>query len=1294
MLKFTQCWTVLMALLIGASTAVAQPAGGGTLDDVRSINPRVLLAFDTSGSMQRKPGCICSRGPAADPSCGVCPRSASGHPLDPHNNNGTPLDVTDDTGCNDCLPNCSGQLPPVAPLGFGPAERSRLQTLVEVLTGEPSNPTDTSARTCRMVQRNSTGGFTTDEVDYDYPIPHYEWNITSTVNPGILDKFEKDVDFGLMTFDGTPGWTAGEQLIESTAWTAANAVSPAGGLSYGEDKDFTFLGCNGTTYTINVGAKGYALDNWPGTDGTQYPNSWSSGTTYLGAMAPFSSDPAHAFTWTQNTGGRFSFDASSNPNPTDDIARILKQVRPYGSTPIAGMLDDIRYSYATMGEPGYRGIGVSGREDLYGRCRKNFVVLLTDGYPNLEFRGAPFHCEADGFDCPYDRAEDIVADLVKDAGEALDNEMVDGVFVIGFNVEGGVDVRGNVDGLGNPIGNGTPDVEDFLNDLARIGKTNTPFFANNAQELSQVFSNILGQTLRDVTSRTLPAFSGGGGAGGSSQAQFNSGFRAGQTAIEPWFGVLERLEYKCKDAGAELDPARETEGDMFHLLLDAQRDAGERKLYTAAPTAAAPNGWLVAEDLPGLDDSIVPDMADFLPPTAGADWGSEEIALLPWDTSNVTKEVLDPGGGVGITDTAAEAIVNWVAATTVVGGKPFRHAMGDIFHSTPTVVRTRLQSGADAGYEVFLQGLRAAQRPSVLYFSTNDGILHAMLSENWCPVVANGEVAPNLGADGICNVGDPSFIAAAGHELWGYIPPAVYPRLPSLVGFNESTSDYFYGRQETLDAMVITKDVSLAWLPGEADSAQRYRTVLLAGQRGGGRTYTAMDVTDPTGVGADDAIDTAAPTLLWQFTDDDMGQTYPEAGLTEALIVTDATGDEVQRRAIAIMPGGAGKLSPGLENTECDSTPAASPAAKDPPNAIYSMTVADTRSVRTARHCWQKEGRGLYIVDVSTGLLLRKWDSDSCDAGADPDDTTCLMSPMLGGVSLFPNGVGQAATAGYMMDADGILWRLDLSSSDPAEWTLLPMYDMFNEPIANSTLSPGLAGRPTFGPPLLSVNDNGDVVIILATGDLDSLENPDEVNRIVSLTERVDTTGTEPFRVAEVNWETTLLPGEQVTGPIQLFEGNVYYATFKTETDATDGCHFGYARLCGVNYIERRPGQTGPTQLAPLGAFTAADGTLFDCEGGAAGPYENQVINGVQIAQRPSCVDTATISCTDLNTCPESGELQQASNTSVGEVTLVALVGGEGQEISGSGSSIESQEKTLEAADRTVTALSWLASPY
>ena len=110
--------------------------------------------------------------------------------------------------------------------------------------------------------------------------------------------------------------------------------------------------------------------------------------------------------------------------------------------------------------------------------------------------------------------------------------------------------------------------------------------------------------------------------------------------------------------------------------------------------------------------------------------------------------------------------------------------------------------------------------------------------------------------------------------------------------------------------------------------------------------------------------------------------------------------------------------------------------------------------------------------------------------------------------------------------------------------------------------------------------------------------------------------------------------------------------------------------------------------------FTAAARTLFAGEGGAAGPYDNPVIPAAQIAHPPTCVDPATISCTDLNTCPEIGELQQASNTSVGEVTLVALVGGEGQEISGSGSSIESQEKTLEAADRTVTALSWLASPY
>src|SRR5262249_32001846 len=90
----------------------------------------------------------------------------------------------------------------------------------------------------------------------------------------------------------------------------------------------------------------------------------------------------------------------------DHIQKALLGVRPSGGTPINGMLADARdflrndgSQDMTTGAPmcdTKTGIGCFGpRFDPYvqGGCRKNFIILLTDGAPNLDLRPS---CEAVG----------------------------------------------------------------------------------------------------------------------------------------------------------------------------------------------------------------------------------------------------------------------------------------------------------------------------------------------------------------------------------------------------------------------------------------------------------------------------------------------------------------------------------------------------------------------------------------------------------------------------------------------------------------------------------------------------------------------------------------------------------------------------------------------------------------------------------------------------------------------------------------------------------------------------------
>ena len=62
----------------------------------------------------------------------------------------------------------------------------------------------------------------------------------------------------------------------------------------------------------------------------------------------------------------------------DNVKSVLNASRPYGATPILGMLSDAEH-YFTVDATG----PVS---DPYRACREQYIILLTDGAPNLDLR--------------------------------------------------------------------------------------------------------------------------------------------------------------------------------------------------------------------------------------------------------------------------------------------------------------------------------------------------------------------------------------------------------------------------------------------------------------------------------------------------------------------------------------------------------------------------------------------------------------------------------------------------------------------------------------------------------------------------------------------------------------------------------------------------------------------------------------------------------------------------------------------------------------------------------------------
>lgn len=171
------------------------------------------------------------------------------------------------------------------------------------------------------------------------------------------------------------------------------------------------------------------------------------------------------------------------------------------------------------------------------------------------------------------------------------------------------------------------------------------------------------------------------------------------------------------------------------------------------------------------------------------------------------------------------------------------HVLGDIVNSEAVYAAQSLVSYADTGYGDFKTSINA--RAGVVYVSANDGMLHA-------------------------------FSAATGIELWAYVPTAALPNLYAL-----ADKQYATQHQYLVDGTPVVQDVFIggAW-----------KSVLVSGMGAGGRSYFALDVTDP-----------GNPKALWEYTDNNLGLTLGRAEIGK---LADGTW-------VAIFGSGYNNTSPG-----------------------------------------------------------------------------------------------------------------------------------------------------------------------------------------------------------------------------------------------------------------------------------------------------------------------------------------------------------------------------------------------
>jgi len=573
-------------------------------------------------------------------------------------------------------------------------------------------------------------------------------------------------------------------------------------------------------------------------------------------------------------------------------------------------------------------------------CQKNFVIVITDGEPTKDdFDTESPTNTAAGFSSfssligdynPDGEVEEpsgssswlYLDDVAKfmhenDCRPDMEDEQTLDIYTIGFTT-------------------GTA-ANDLLQKTADVG--NGLFFtSNNPDELRTVLVSSITDILekaQSFTASTVPA------TRTSSGGSFYTSFFLPSAKIAFWEGHLRAYRIDAV-------------GDVFGqngvcAFLDP--DPGECNSGPSNP-AALPY-WDAGEQIPtpgtrtlyaSLLSGGTPGRVSFDSGLSAADITIEPFAAAPDSAPNA----IYPGSGaLGEEGLADEVIayaqgcefgsgVSGLGVSADVACAPRAWMLGDIFHSAPAVIPAPKATFNEVSYQSFKSAHSSRQR--VVYAGANDGFLHAFDAGT-----LDTSVSP------------PVYLDGTGTELFGFMPWEARRNIKNLP-IDDPTDRTYY-----VDGSPQVVDV---WLRSSSTDTNKtvdeWHTILVGGMRQGGRSYFALDVTDPT--------DAAYPAYLWEFpneTDPDttavptsilpyLGQSWSQPIVTRVKVKIDGNSNNGAgfERWVAIVTGGYDRAGDPNDHANYD------------PNSIA--------------------GRAILMIDLASGELLamKRYDASAADAQA------------------------------------------------------------------------------------------------------------------------------------------------------------------------------------------------------------------------------------------------------------------------------------------------------------------------
>jgi len=432
-------------------------------------------------------------------------------------------------------------------------------------------------------------------------------------------------------------------------------------------------------------------------------------------------------------------------------------------------------------------------------------------------------------------------------------------------------------------------------------------------------------------------------------------------------------------------------------------------------------------------------------PFAWANLSTNEKAIL-----NST----DGTGSTATTDTLGQQRVAWLSGTRTGEGSTFRtrgSIMGAVFGSQPAYVAQPTGNYSDSfptgspeaaavstdSYLAFLT--KWAARPAMVYVGANDGMLHAF----------DARLASDTNA-------------TPGREMWAYVPASVYPNLPA----QSKLKGYTF--TPTVDGSPVTGDVFFNAANTTNNTTKGWHTLLVGSLRYGGRGVFGIDITDPTAttLGTPTAV---ASKVLWEFNSDSVSTAGTPANLgytfgtpvIARIAWSNADTNKTVGRWVVLVPGGY---------------------------------FPDDSTVTAASNAYSS----LFILDAQTGTLLKEIRTPT---GAGATTSHGLTTPTLGDYD-----GDQVADVAFAGDLDGNLWRIDLSNASLSSTTQSQGVSLLFKPATANAQS------ITTAPRLVADPNSAYFMVVFGTG------------RFLSTADTADTTAQAIYGVRD--------PGANVTTPI------------------------------------------------------------------------------------------------------------------------------------------------------------------